>query len=366
MADIQLPAEFKAGGAVSAAVRALQMESAADGIEPSFGVIKIKGKVWSLQYRGQNYPFMRTDENSPRAFLDVVFVKLAGTKAKTFYKDGYQPNSKERPTCWSNDAVAPDKAVPPALKQCESCALCPKNKVGSAVTDNGKPAKACSDHKRTAVFIDPVIVKTVMDEALNEPVMMRIPAGSLNDFATFGANMEAQGFPLISFVTRVGFDPTVAHQKLTFAPLRRLSDKECEYAIGLRNDNTAAMIISAGDHVVEADGTGGFIEDKTATAGVEAASQAGSFVGGPAGGAMASSATAAGNAAREAAGLKPVKTIELKAEVTKATETVKQPDPKPAAAAAQTVAAGPVMEEGEEDEGDNPEIDDKLAKLLAS
>lgn len=358
MADIQLPAEFKAGGAVSAAVRALQMESAADGIEPSFGVIKIKGKVWSLQYRGQNYPFMRPDGDGPRGFLDVVFVKLAGTKAKTFYKDGYKDGSKERPTCWSNDAVAPDKAVPPALKQNDTCALCPKNKVGSAVTDNGKPAKACSDHKRTAVFIDPVIVKTVMDEPLNEPVMMRIPAGSLNDFATFGANMEAQGFPLISFVTRIGFDPTVAHQKFTFAPLRRLSDEECGYAIGLRNDNTATMIINAGDHALE--GTGGFIEDKPATQGVETASQAGSFVGGGGNNATTSSATAAGNAAREAAGVKPVKTIELQA--------VKQPDPpapKPAAAVTQPVAAGPVMEEGD-DEGDNPEIDDKLAKLLAS
>ncbi len=247
MAEFQLPAVFKTGGPVSAAVKALQMEGLGDGIEASFGVIKILGKVWSLQYRGQNYPFMRADDGSARGFLDVVFVRVAQTKSKTFYKDGFKPGSKERPTCWSNNAVTPDATVPPAARQCDNCAMCPKNKVGSAVTKEGKPAKACSDHKKAAVFIDPEIVKTVMQEPLDEPVMLRIPASSLNDFSTFGANMEAQGFPAISYVTRLGFDPKVAHQKFTFQALRRLNDEECNYAIGLRNDVAAGKIISAGE-----------------------------------------------------------------------------------------------------------------------
>ena len=250
MSEFQLPAEF-GKAPVSAAVQALNMEKASAGIEASFGVIKIKGKVWSLQYRGQNYQFMSPDVDGPRGFLDVVFLRIAETKAKTYYKK-YQEGQKERPVCWSNDAITPDPAVG-AGKQHDNCAMCPMNKVGSATSDTGKPMKACRDHKRAAVFIDPDIIKTVMDTQIEDPVMIRIPAASLNDFAAFGDNMAAQGFPAISYVTRIGFDPKVAFQKFTFSPLRRLNDAECLAAIEMRNNPLSERIINAAP-LVEDDG----------------------------------------------------------------------------------------------------------------
>lgn len=272
MGEFQLPAEFK-GAPVSAAVKALNMEKASAGIEASFPLIKISGKVWSLQHRGQNYPFMRPDGDGPRGFLDVVFVRIAETKAKTFYEK-YKEGNKDRPVCWSNDSITPDPAVGPG-RQHPNCAMCPKNKVGSATSDAGKPMKACRDHKRTAVFIDPAIVKTVMDEPIDTPVMLRIPAASLNDFSTFGENMDAQGFPMISFVTRIGFDPKVPYQKLTFQAIRRLNDQECDYAIGLRNDVTATKIINAGEAVIAKSDEPAVPEEKPVAEPVPAA---GSFV----------------------------------------------------------------------------------------
>lgn len=253
MAEFQLPATFKGGPPVSAAVKALNMESASAGIEASFGVIKMKGKVWSLQYRGKNYPFMRPDGDGPRGFLNVVFLKMAETKSKTYYKK-WKDGQAERPICWSNDAVRPDPAVPAenrtfndngTMRVSEVCALCPMNRVGSAHSDDGKAMRACRDHKRAAVYIDPEIVKTIMNEQVSEPVMLRIPAASLNDFASFGENMKAQGFPMISFVTQIGFDPKFAFQKLTFTPLARLTDQECDAAIGMRNDPLADRIINS-------------------------------------------------------------------------------------------------------------------------
>ncbi len=254
MSEFQLPAEFKGGPPVSAAVKALNMEKFGAGIEASFAVIKISGKVWSLQYRGNNYPFMRKDTGDgggPRGFMDVVFLRVAPTKSKTYYTK-FKEGQKERPICWSNDAIVPDPAVG-AGKQHDNCALCPMNKVGSATSDTGKPMKACRDHKRAAVFIDPAIVKTVMDEQIDGSVMLRIPAASLNDFAAFGENMDAQGFPGISYVTRIGFDPKVAYQKFTFQALRRLNDEECNAAIDMRNNPITERIINSAP-VVDEDG----------------------------------------------------------------------------------------------------------------
>lgn len=238
--QFNLPAAFKKNE-VSAAVKALNMESAGDGIEASFGVVKIAGKVWSLQYKGQNYPFMRADGDGPKGFIDVVFVKMAKTKSKTYYEGGWKAGSKDRPTCSSNDAVRPDPSI--VVPQHSNCALCPKNKVGSATTDTGKPAKACSDHKRTAVFLDPKTVEEAMGDKFLEPVMLRIPAGSLNDFDAFGTNMEGQGFPMISFITRIGFNPSVNYQKLVFTAHRPLNEGEQAFAVELRGNVVTDKIL---------------------------------------------------------------------------------------------------------------------------
>ncbi len=246
MAEYQLPATF-ANYKKSAALAAVEMESAGDGVEPSFGVLKFPAKnQWALRIGGRDYAIVRPDDGTPQSYIDVCFVRAGTTKAKTFYEGGYKQGSKDRPTCWSNDAVKPDTSVP--RKVSDSCLLCPKNKVGSAVTDTGKSAKACPDHKRTAVFVDPPTALRAGAGVLDAPVMLRIPGASLTSFGLYGDNLKARGLNLIDVVTRVSFDTESKFQKLVFTPVRPLTDNEGLVAIELRESVTANQVIGAGEN----------------------------------------------------------------------------------------------------------------------
>lgn len=246
MVDFKLPATMK-NYTVPAALAALEMEKAGDGIEPTFGVLKYPAKnQFALRIGGRDFPFLRKDDGTPVGYVDVVFVRSGTTKAKTFYQGGYRAGSKDRPTCWSSDAVKPDMSV--VQKVSDSCLTCPKNKVGSAVTDTGKPAKACSDHKRTAVMIDPNTVLQAGAGTLGAPVMLRIPASSLNNYSVYGDNLTAAGLKLICVVTRIKFDPDSKFQKFVFELQRGLTNEEAGVALELRESAVASQIIGAGEN----------------------------------------------------------------------------------------------------------------------
>lgn len=235
-----LPASFQ-GQKAAAIFQDQEFEHGSEGVEGGYGIIKYAGKVWSLQIKGENKPFLRQDDGTPRGAIDVVFTRTATNKAKTYYKS-FVEGSKEKPICSSNDGIKPDANV--IDKQSVACAICPHNVFGSRVTDDGKQAKACSDHKRAAVVLDPQLALEALGYPLSEPVLMRIPAASLQDFSNFGDTMHQQGFPLPSFVTRISFDITKTYPKLKFEAIRRLSDEEGVVAMQLRNGNNALRIIA--------------------------------------------------------------------------------------------------------------------------
>ena len=53
------------------------VESLAEGIGSSYGVISYKGKVWSLRYRGERYTFTRPDDGTPVGHIDVIILAKA-------------------------------------------------------------------------------------------------------------------------------------------------------------------------------------------------------------------------------------------------------------------------------------------------
>lgn len=261
-AGAQLPAAFQ-GKKAAQVFQGKDLEKGSEGIEGSYPIIKFGGKVWSLQYRGENRKFMRPDGDGPRGSLDVIFVRTATNKAKTFYPPGFKEGSKEKPICWSNDGAKPDPAVPPSQRPAPACAACPKNVFGSRVTDDGKQAKACGDHKRTAIIVDPALVVAVLGMPLSEPALLRIPAASLNDFSTFCDTMAAQSFPIQTFVCKISFDTTKTFPKFVFEAIRPLSDEEGLIVLAFRDDPLSVRIISEG--VAVNDGA-----DDGAVAGMEA------------------------------------------------------------------------------------------------
>lgn len=215
-------------------------ESLADGIGSSYAVIGYRGKVWSLRYRGESYVFTRADDGSPLSYLDVIILRSAPAKSKSYYPAGSyeEGNTGARPVCSSIDGVNPDSDV--QEKQGMSCAICPRNEW--KVQPNGHKGRECSDYKRVAVLVLPNLTKPLLGSPLMEPAFLRVPAASLNDLANFGEQMERQGFHFSTFITRISFVPEKAHPQMAFRAIQPLTAKEAPIVLPMREEPQSKRI----------------------------------------------------------------------------------------------------------------------------
>ena len=250
--ELQLP-DWAKGKQVAQAFAGLnaQGDNLADGIGQSYGVIGYKGKVWSLRVRGERHNIIRPDDGTPSNFLDVIILGQAPQKSKSFYKK-YDPNTSDgdRPICSSLDGVVPDSDV--TAKQCDTCALCPRN-VWKTDPTTGRKGRECTDYKRLAVLVLPTQTKPILGSPLMEPVFLRVPPDSLNSLAIMGEGMANQGYHYSSYITRITFDPNKAHPCMVFRPLQGLTDAEAPVILDLRSDATVGRI--TGGEVALASGT---------------------------------------------------------------------------------------------------------------
>lgn len=231
MSNIEL---FK-GKAPSGAFASLnpQSESLADGIGQSYGVIHYRGKVWSLRLRGETYTFVRSDDGSPLAYLDVIILRQLPARSKSYYPKGsFERGEDGPPLCSSLDGVQPDPGV--KQQQANACAICPRNEWKT--NPEGRKGRECSDYKRLAVLIVPSLTKALLGAPLMEPVFLRIPPASLNALAKMGEDMGSQGWHYSSYVTRIGFVMNSEFPQMTFTPLQELTEKEAPVVLPMRED----------------------------------------------------------------------------------------------------------------------------------
>jgi hypothetical protein len=247
-------------------------ESLADGIGSSYGIVGYKGKNWSLRLRGEQYNFVRGDDGSPLAFLDVIILRQLPTKSKSFYPPGSYVDGQvgTRPICAALDGITPDADI--ATPESSACAICPRNVF--KVSADGRKTRDCSDYKRLAVLILPSLTKALLGAPLMEPVFLRVPAASLNDLALFGEGMSAQGFHYSSYVTRIGFNPEKAHPQMTFKALQALGSREAALVLPLREEATAKRITGENDIGKVASRPAQVIDLQAERASIDAAKQA--------------------------------------------------------------------------------------------
>lgn len=208
------------------------------GIQSSFGIVGYKGKVWSIRYRGEEQQLMRADGDGPRSSIEVVILKASKHISKVWYEQGYVEGSNAAPDCFSNNGVVPE---PTSLKkQCDSCALCPHNQWGSRVTPAGKQGKSCADSKRIAV----VPMEDLANEVYGGPMLLRVPAASLQDLAMYGQKMQQMGYPYYSIATRIQFDAQESYPKFKISAFRPLSDEEADEVIAMRDGHSVERILS--------------------------------------------------------------------------------------------------------------------------
>lgn len=198
-----------------------------------FPVISIKGKVFHVVNGDERKLITKKDgDGEPAAAIEVVIVNMNPSKSKVFYSGGYVEGGNSKPTCFSNDGTAPD--VSAQEPQAKKCALCPHNQWGSKVSDSGKPGKACSDSARLAVAVP---------GRFDEPMLLRVPAGSFAALGSFGKDLGRVGVEPYQVITRVGFDYSVAHPALTFRPVAYVTDDMLEEIEGNRDTDTVRQII---------------------------------------------------------------------------------------------------------------------------
>ena len=212
-------------------------ESLADGIGGSYGIIKYKGKVWSLVLRGEQYTFLK-DDGYPLEFLDFVILQQAKNKSKSYYPN-YEDGNTDAPLCASIDGILPDEGV--TQQQATACALCPRNVWKK--NEEGKKVRECADYKRIAVLLMPAQTKKLLGEALMEPVFLRIPGASLQALAMMGEQTAKQGYHFSSYITRADFDPQQSYPKMRFKAIQALTDREAPVVLPLRKDPLALRII---------------------------------------------------------------------------------------------------------------------------
>lgn len=191
-------------------------DALAGGVSSGYPVLSFKGKTWSLREGGTSNIIMKEDdEDEVATSLEVVIVKANPHLSKVYYDHGYVEGSDEKPKCYSHDGIAP--AADAAARQATTCALCPHNQWGSRISENGSKGKACADSRRVAVC---------PAGELARPMLLRIPAATLKDLAGYSQMLTQRNAPYQAVVTKIGFDPTVAHPKLTFKAVRWLDKDE--------------------------------------------------------------------------------------------------------------------------------------------
>ena len=235
--ELTLPANF---GAVSKhfAGASRPNDDLGSGVASSYGVIGIKGKVWSTKYQGTETKMMRDDGDGARGSIEVIIVKSSSAVSKIFYKGGYVDGSNMAPDCWSSNGIVPDAGA--QNKQHATCANCPMNAWGSRVTDSGKNGKACADSRRVAV----VPMNDIENDMFGGPMLLRIPAASLKDLQAYGKLLDSYGYPYYACATRIAFDPNEAYPKFVFSAIRPLTDAEATKIIAMRDDERVKRLLN--------------------------------------------------------------------------------------------------------------------------
>jgi hypothetical protein len=209
----------------------------AGGITGGYGLIAYRGKVWTIRHRGTDMQLMRDDGDGPRNSIEVVILKANPQLSKIWYEHGYVEGSTEAPDCASANGLVPDQGVP--KKQNDVCLTCPKNAWGS--DPRGGKGKACGDSRRLAV----VPLADLKNESLGGPLLLRCPAASLQDLATFSQQMASQGYPYNSIGIRISFDPKESFPKFQFQAIRPLNDAEADIVLGWEKSAEVSRVVNA-------------------------------------------------------------------------------------------------------------------------
>ena len=180
--------------------------------------ISIRGGVFRMMVNGEEIA-----KNEGRA-MNVVIVNGGRHIARQYYVGKYVAGESAAPDCWSNDGTAPDTSVEePQAKTCEGC---PQNIKGSGQGDS----RACTFKQRLAVLLADDIDGDVFQLVL--PAKSIFGRGDLDKmpFQQYAKYVGAQGKSINTLVTELRLDSDSDTPKLTFKPVKYLTEEQWEIA----------------------------------------------------------------------------------------------------------------------------------------
>ena len=176
--------------------------------------ISIKGGVFRKIIGGEEV--MRNEDRS----MNMVIISAALTEYRMFFAGTFVEGESKGPDCWSTDGVSPDANVEGA--QSPKCATCPQNIKGSGQGES----RACRYSRWVAVALENDLEGDIMQMVLpSQSVFGKGDKGKLplRQYAKF---LDAHGLPITAVVTEMRFDTDSATPKLTFKPVRPLTEDE--------------------------------------------------------------------------------------------------------------------------------------------
>lgn len=214
----------------------------AGGISSGFSSIRYRGKAWSLQHGGKQYPFRRDDDGTPLSYIDVIILGSSPNLSKVYFGNSgeWSEDSASGPICASLKGDVPDPGVP--MKQAKSCGICPHNEW--ITKPGGGRGKECQDHKRIAVLLMPYMTKKMLPAPLIEPVFFKVPPGSLKALKSYSDELVAQGIPFAAVITRVSFSSDRLFQ-MNFSLVQALTDNEADTVLPLMDSPQTAQIVGS-------------------------------------------------------------------------------------------------------------------------
>ena len=159
--------------------------------------ISIKGGRFTLiDAGGTKHPW-------PSLSLPVIIVGANPEKSKVYYANGYDPDSNEPPTCYSDNGIGPSMNA--SIKQARTCAECEHGMWGSSTSEmTGKPSKSCNDKKKLAVI--------VIGDPAGHAYEFQIPPATLKNLNKYSTYVESFTTPdgarkadLTDLVTYISF-----------------------------------------------------------------------------------------------------------------------------------------------------------------
>lgn len=184
----------------------------------SYKRISIKGNVFRMVAGGKEIA-----TNEDRA-MNVVIVAAAPDNSRTYYEGQYKEGEAIRPACWSNDGKTPDKGVKDP--QASTCAGCPQNIKGSGQGDS----RACRFSRRLAVVLEGDMDGDVYGLTLPATSVFGKGEEGKLPLQAYATHLGQFGCPITAVVTEMRFDIKSPTPKLTFKPVRPLTDEEDEIA----------------------------------------------------------------------------------------------------------------------------------------